>query len=420
MTLKPNNYMPRLIDKKIEDLLQVSGAISIEGPKWCGKTFTSLNHASSVINMDDEETRSRFMLNPELVLNESKPELIDEWTREPTVWDKIRRKCDLLETKGNYILSCSTSLLDENKIFHSGAGRISRLKMNTMSLFESNDSSGDISIMDMYEGREIVKTVKKISLEELADLIIRGGWPANINVAKDKYGLMPKYYINSILEKDIYESKNVDSVKMQKLLKSLARNESTVVSNNKLIKDISDNDDLNIDKRTVSNYIEILEKLNLFSNQLSYSTNYRSPERVGKNVKRHFTDPSLAAVLLNMNANKLIADLKTFGFLFEALVERDLKIYMDYLDGNLYHFRDNVTGLEVDSILEFPDGEYAAVEIKLGFNQFNEACDSLLKFQDNVTKKPKFMCVICGYNENIVKDLETGIYIVPITALKPE
>ena len=326
----------------------------------------------------------------------------------------------MLETKGNYILSCSTSIIDENKIFHSGAGRISRLKMNTMSLFESNDSSGDISIMDMYEGKEIVKTVKKVSLEELANLIIRGGWPANINVAKDKYGLMPKYYINSMLEKDIYESKNVDIIKMQKLLKSLARNESTVVSNNKLIKDISDNDDLNIDKRTVSDYIEILEKLNLLSNQLSYSSNYRSPEGVGKNVKRHFADPSLAAALLNMNSIKLIDDLKTFGFLFEALVERDLKIYMDYLGGNLYHFRDNVNGLEVDSILEFENGEYAAVEIKLEFNQYKEACESLLKFQNNVTKKPKFMCVICGYNENIVKDKETGIYIIPITALKSE
>lgn len=162
MSLKPNNYMPRLIDKKLEDLLQASGAISIEGPKWCGKTFISLNHASSAIDMDDEETRNRFILYPELVLNEPKPELIDEWTREQVIWDKIRRKCDVLETKGNYILSCSTSLIDENKIFHSGAGGISRLKMNTMSLFESNDSSGDISIMDMYEGKEIVKTVKRL------------------------------------------------------------------------------------------------------------------------------------------------------------------------------------------------------------------------------------------------------------------
>ncbi len=420
MNLKPNNYMPRLIDKKIDDLLQVSGAISIEGPKWCGKTFTSLNHASSAINMDDEITRERFRLDPELVLNEEKPELIDEWTRESSVWDKIRRKCDFLETKGNYILSCSTSLKDENAIFHSGAGRISRLKMNTMSLYESNDSTGDISIMDMYNNKEIVKTVKKPSLEELADLIIRGGWPANINVPKDKYGIMPKSYINSILEKDIYESRNVDGIKMKKLLKSLARNESTVVSNNTLIKDISDNNDINIDKRTVSEYLNILDKLNLFNNQLSYSSNYRSPKRIGKNEKRHFTDPSLAAALLNLNRKKLIDDLKIFGFLFEALVERDLKIYMDYLNGNLYYFRDNVTGLEVDSILEFENGEYAAVEIKLGFNQFEEAKENLLKFKDNMVKKPKFMCVICGYNENIVRDSKSGIYIIPITALKPE
>lgn len=419
MSLKPNNYIPRLIDKKIEDLLEVSGAISIEGPKWCGKTYTSLTHASSMVNMDDDETRQRYGLNPDLVLNEVKPELIDEWTREPSVWDKVRRKCDSLETKGNYILSCSTSLNDKNEIFHSGAGRITRLKMNTMSLYESGDSTGDISIMDMYNQKDIVKTTKKPSLEHIADLIIRGGWPANINTPRDKYGLMPKSYISSILEKDIYETKNIDGIKFHKLLKSLARNESTIAGNNKLIGDISDNDDLTLDKRTISEYLDILEKLNLINNQPSYSSNYRSPERIGKNEKRHFTDPSLAAALLNLNTEKLINDLNTFGFLFESLVYRDLKIYMDYLNGNVYHFRDNVTGLEIDSILEFEDGEYAAIEIKLGFNGFKDAKESLLKFQEQMVKKPKFMCAICGYNDSIVKDKESGIYIVPLTALKP-
>lgn len=419
MNLKPNNYIPRLIDKKIEDLLEVSGAISIEGPKWCGKTYTSLTHASSMVNMDDDETRQRYSLNPDLVLNEDKPELIDEWTREPSVWDKVRRKCDSLETKGNYILSCSTSLNDKNEVFHSGAGRITRLKMNTMSLYESGDSTGDISIMDMYNQKDIVKTIKKPSLEHIADLIIRGGWPANINVPRDKYGLMPKSYISSILEKDIYETKNIDGIKFHKLLKSLARNESTIAGNNRLISDISDNDDLTLDKRTISEYLDILEKLNLISNQPSYSSNYRSPERIGKNEKRHFTDPSLAAALLNLNTEKLINDLNTFGFLFESLVYRDLKIYMDYLNGNVYHFRDNVTGLEIDSILEFEDGEYAAIEIKLGFNGFKDAKESLLKFQEQMVKKPKFMCAICGYNDSIVRDKESGIYIVPLTALKP-
>lgn len=419
MSLKPNNYIPRLIDKKIEDLLEVSGAISIEGPKWCGKTYTSLTHASSMVNMDDDETRQRYGLNPDLVLNEVKPELIDEWTREPSVWDKVRRKCDSLETKGNYILSCSTSLNDKNEIFHSGAGRITRLKMNTMSLYESGDSTGDISIMDMYNQKDIVKTIKKPSLEHIADLIIRGGWPANINTPRDKYGLMPKSYISSILEKDIYKTKNIDGIKFHKLLKSLARNESTIAGNNRLIGDISDNDDLTLDKRTISEYLDILEKLNLISNQPSYSSNYRSPERIGKNEKRHFTDPSLAAALLNLNTEKLINDLNTFGFLFESLVYRDLKIYMDYLNGNVYHFRDNVTGLEIDSILEFEDGEYAAIEIKLGFNGFKDAKESLLKFQEQMVKKPKFMCAICGYNDSIVKDKESGIYIVPLTALKP-
>lgn len=248
--------------------------------------------------------------------------------------------------------------------------------------------------MDMYNEKEIVKCVKRPSLEDLAGLIIRGGWPANINVPSDKYGLMPKSYIDSILEKDIYESKNIDDIKMRKLLKSLARNEATIVSNNTLIIDMTENDDLRVDKRTISEYLNILDKLNLFNNQPSYSLNYRSPKRIGKNEKRHFTDPSLAAALLNLNTKKLIDDLKTFGFLFESLVERDLKIYMDYLNGNLNHFRDNVTGLEVDSILEFENGEYAAVEIKLGFNQFEEAKENLLKFSENMIKKPRFMCVM--------------------------
>lgn len=417
MSLKPNNYIPRLIDKKIEDLLEVSGAISIEGPKWCGKTYTSLTHASSMVNMDDDETRQRYGLNPDLVLNEVKPELIDEWTREPSVWDKVRRKCDSLETKGNYILSCSTSLNDKNEIFHSGAGRITRLKMNTMSLYESGDSTGDISIMDMYNQKDIVKTTKKPSLEHIADLIIRGGWPANINTPKDKYGLMPKSYISSILEKDIYETKNIDGIKFHKLLKSLARNESTIAGNNRLIGDISDNDDLTLDKRTISEYLDILEKLNLINNQPSYSSNYRSPERIGKNEKRHFTDPSLAAALLNLNTEKLINDLNTFGLLFESLVVRDLNVYMEYYRGHVYAFRDNLSNDEVDAIVEFSDGEYGAIEIKLGSNQIDEAIKSLTKFNDNVAKKPKFLCVIVGIGFGLTRDPKSGVYVVPYNTL---
>ena len=209
---------------------------------------------------------------------------------------------------------------------------------------------------------------------------------------------------------------------MNMLLKSLARNESTIANKNTLLKDIAENageKELIESRITIDDYLDVLSRLHIIENQDAYSENYRSPNRIGKSAKRHFTDPSLACACLDLTKDKLINDLKTFGFMFEALVERDLKIYMEYLEGRLFHFRDNVTGLEVDSILEFDGGAYAAVEIKLGYHQVEEAKKNLINFSNNMIKKPKFMCVIVGYTDVIAKDPETGIYIVPITALRP-
>ena len=425
MSLRKKEYINRLIDKKIEEYLSIYGAVSIEGPKWCGKTWASLNHANSVVLLDDDEIKEKAKLSLDLILNEEKPELIDEWNLIPEVWDAVRRKCDETTQKGNYILTCSTKLTDDEqkaKIHHSGAGRIGKLHMYTMSLFESGDSSGKASILDMYNNKLQNSLNDKITLDKLANLIIRGGWPSNINVNEEKANIIPKSYIEAILEKDIHDDKKRDINKMTMLLKSLARNETTIASKNTLLKDIEDyaNEKEIIESRvTIDDYLDILNRLHITENQNAYNENYRSPERVGKSVKRHFTDPSLACACLDLTKNKLINDLKTFGFMFEALVERDLRIYIEYLGGKLYHFRDNVTGLKVDSILEFDDGEYAAIEIKLGFRQVEEAKQNLLNFYNNMIKKPKFMCVVVGYTDVIAKDPETGIYIVPITALKP-
>ena len=425
MSLRKKEYINRLIDKKIEEYLSIFGAVSIEGPKWCGKTWASLNHANSVVLLDDEEIKEKAKLSLDLILNEEKPELIDEWNLIPEVWDAVRRKCDETTQKGNYILTCSTKLTDDEqkaKIHHSGAGRIGKIHMYTMSLFESGDSSGKASILDMYNNKLQNSLNDKITLDKLANLIIRGGWPSNINVNEEKANIIPKSYIEAILEKDIHDDKKRDINKMTMLLKSLARNETTIASKNTLLKDIEDyaNEKEIIESRiTIDDYLDISNRLHITENQNAYNENYRSPERVGKSVKRHFTDPSLACACLDLTKNKLINDLKTFGFMFEALVERDLRIYIEYLGGKLYHFRDNVTGLEVDSILEFDDGEYAAIEIKLGFRQVEEAKQNLLNFYNNMIKKPKFMCVVVGYTDVIAKDPETGIYIVPITALKP-
>ena len=425
MSLRKEEYVDRLVDKKIKDYLSIFGAVSIEGPKWCGKTWASLNHANSVAYLDEEETRQKAELSLDLILNEEKPELIDEWNLIPKIWDAIRRKCDETTKKGNYILTCSTKLTDDeqkDKIHHSGAGRIGKINMYTMSLFESGDSTGKVSLQDMLNGTLKNQINEKVTLEQLANLIIRGGWPSNINVDEDKNNIIPKSYIDAILDKDMNDDRNRDKNKMMMLLKSLARNESTIASNSTLMKDINEpeNNEERIESRiTIDDYLNVLNRLHILENQNAYSENYRSPDRIGKSPKRHFTDPSLACACLDLTKEKLINDLRTFGLMFESMVERDLRIYIEYLGGKLFHFRDNVTGLEVDSILEFSDGEYAAVEIKLGFNQVEEAKKNLTNFYNNMVKKPKFMCIIVGYTDVIAKDPETGIYIVPITALKP-
>ena len=423
MNYNENEYINRLIDKNIETYLDIFGAISVEGPKWCGKTWTSSKHANSVRYLDDDATRDLALLDINLILNDESPELIDEWYLVPQIWDKVRRKCDEDSKKGKYILTCSTQLNDEKKkkITHSGAGRIGKIHMYTMSLYESGDSSGVASLIDMYNNTQKNVLVDKPDIRDIAALIIRGGWPSNLKTKKENYGIIPKSYIESILDKDMNDDQKRDRNKMKMLLQSLSRNESSIVSNNTILNDIGEfnNNDTIESRITLTDYLDTLDRLNLIVNQEAYSANYRSKERLGKSPKRHLVDPSLACASLNLSVDKMMLDLKTFGFLFESLVERDLRIYIEYLGGKLFHFRDNTSGLEIDSILEFEDGEYAAVEIKLGVNQVEEAKASLLKFQENMEKKPKFMCIITGNSEAVVQDKETGIYILPITALKP-
>ena len=430
MALNNKEYRKRLIEKKLEEYLSVFGAVSIEGPKWCGKTWTSLKHCKSEVYMDDYDVREMAKIDVRSIFNndfKKKPQLIDEWHLVPTIWDAVRRECDKTSEKGMFIITGSTTLpskIIKEKVHHSGVGRIGRLNMYTMSLYESGDSSGKASLTKMLSNTQGTINNGNIEILQLAKLVIRGGWPANINVSEDKIGLIPKSYIDSILNIDMNEEieKRRDKNKMKMLLKSLARNESSIVGNKTIIKDIEEYEnskELLSSRDTVIDYLDVLDRLHLIENQEAYGENYRSPNRVGKSPKRHFTDPSLACACLGLTPEKLLKDLNTFGFMFESLVERDLRIYMDYLDGHLYHFRDNVTGLEVDSILEFSDGEYAAVEIKLGYNQVEEAKRNLLNFSNNMLKKPLFMCIIVGKCPAVIKDKETGIYIIPITALKP-
>ncbi len=426
MSLTEKGYKKRLIDDKIERYLDVFGAISIEGAKWCGKTWTALNHAESVSYVTETNIKKLALINPKNIFTEKRPQLIDEWQIVPSIWDSVRHECDRNHNTGKFILTGSTTLRKDKQreqVHHSGAGRIARMKMQTMSLYESGDSTGDISIREMLENKDISKNIGEVELKTLANLIVRGGWPESLNIKKENYTLIPKSYIDSILNIEINEEDKIrDKNKMNMLLKSLARNEASIVNNKTIIKDIEEyetGEDLLTSRTTIIDYLDFLERLHLIENQEAYSLNYRLPERVGKSVKRHLVDPSLACACLNLNVDKLMKDLNTFGFLFEALVERDLRVYMDYLDGKLYHFRDNVSGVEVDSILEFEDGEYAAAEIKLGYNEVDNAIRNLQIFYNNMVKKPKFMCVIVGVCQSVYKDPNTGIYVVPITALRP-
>ena len=281
---------------------------------------------------------------------------------------------------------------------------------------------GEISLGDLFKGNVENKLVKKVELQTLANLIVRGGWPETINISVAGARKITRSYLDAVLDKDISEIDGVrrDKNKMEMLLRSLARNESTISSNSVLVKDIGDNvteEELNISRNTVGDYLDVLNKLHLIENQKSFMYKIRSRSNVGKNDKRHFTDPSLACAALNITPEKLMNDLETFGFYFEALCERDLRIYAESLDAKLYHYRENNTGLEVDAIIEIADGEYGAIEIKLGSNQEEEAATNLKKFYKSVEIKPKFMCIICGLYDAIVKRPD-GIYVLPITALK--
>lgn len=427
MSLSKEGYRPRLIDERITRYLKIFGAVSIEGPKWCGKTWTSLNHANSVSYVTDKSVRNNAMVDPKYIFKKERPQLIDEWQIVPEIWDAVRNECDSDHEKGKFILTGSTSLKKkrgEQTVYHTGTGRIAPIRMYPMSLYESGDSTGEASLMEMLQGQVKEGFVRTVELDELARLIIRGGWPENIDMAEENIGVIPESYIEAIVTKDMHErqTQKRSPEKMRILLRSLARHESTVAGDKTLVKDIADyeNGEEMIESRaTIADYTSVLESLYLITNQEAYSVRYRSASRVGKSAKRHLADPSLSCASLHLTSEKLLNDHETFGLMFEALVERDLRIYADYLEGHLYHFRDNASGDEVDAIVEFKNGDYAAFEIKLSDGSIQDAINSLVKFQKHVEKKPSFLCVIVGHLDTVMRDPHTGVFVVPVTSLKP-
>ena len=426
--MKIENYKKRIVDDKIEHYLKLFGAVSIEGPKYCGKTWAGRYHSNSEILLhettgDKSNNVELAKISPNIVLEGEKPRLIDEWQEATNLWDEIRIDVDKSGLKGQYILTGS-STPNRKGIAHSGAGRYGKIHLRTMSLYESGDSTGDISLRDLCNNKFKGKATGEVDLRNLAGLIIRGGWPANLEYSAKDASEAIEEYINLIIDDDLYrlDGINRDKHKVKLLLKSLARNESTTVSNRTLKKDIKeiDNDDIDID--TLASYLNALDKLFLLDNDEPFSTNIRSSVRVKQSEKRHFVDPSMACSLLNIKEeDKLINDLEMFGFLFEALVERDLKVYADSFNAKCYHYKD-YQDKEIDSVIELENGEWCAFEIKLGANQIEKAANDLLslkqQIEDEKGKLPSVLCVICGLTNAAYQRLD-GVYVIPITALKP-
>lgn len=420
-----NEYKPRIIDKKIEEYLSVFGAVCVEGPKWCGKTWSSSYHSKSEIMIGDPDgnfqNRRLAEMSPSLVLEGETPRLIDEWQEVPPLWDAVRHKVDQKSEKGQFILTGSATP-NHKGIMHSGAGRIARLRMRPMSLYESGNSSGKISLEALCKGNLTPAMTGEVDLRKITEFIYRGGWPGNADTPIDKAGLLPNEYLKAVIDDDVYRIDGIkrDVSKMNLLLKSLARNESTTVTNKTLKSDVKAIDDEDIDADTISVYLDIFTRLFLLDNQPPFASNIRSSVRLKQSEKRHFADPSLACALLKATPDRLINDLETLGFLFEALCERDLRIYADSFDAKLFHYQD-YNNREIDAIIELSDGKWCAFEIKLGANQIDKAAESLLNLKKSIEEEggiaPSVLCVICGLS-NAAYIRDDGVFVVPITALK--
>ncbi len=420
------NYRKRIIDEKIERYLRLFGAVCLSGIRFSGKTWTARYHAKSesllyVNTAAGANELELAKMSPQVILEGEKPKLIDEWQEATNLWDEIRYDVDRTGLKGQYILTGSSTPKREG-ISHSGAGRFGKINMRTMSLYETGDSTGDISLKDICEGKFIDKATGKVELRNLARLIIRGGFPGNINYSASDAKEIVNEYINLIINDDLYRLDGIsrDKHKVKLLLKSLARNESTTVTNSTLKNDIKEIDNEDIDVDTLSSYLDAFDRLFLLDNDEPFSTNIRSSVRVKQAEKRHFADPSMACALLNITEDKLINDLETFGFLFESLVIHDLKVYADSFNAKCYHYQD-YQNKEIDQVIELEDGSWCAFEIKLGANQIDNAAKNLINIRDSILKDngkaQSTLCVICGLTSAAYKRPD-GVYIVPITALK--
>lgn len=426
-----NEYMPRYVDTQLKETLEYMGATLIVGPKWCGKTTTAKQFAKSEIQLQNpQKTESYLKLadtDPLILLEGKNPRLIDEWQMAPRLWDAVRYSVDERKEYGLYILTGST-MVDNSKIMHSGAGRITRLLMRPMSLYESNDSTGKISIMDLFDKKDIQINgiTSNLSLKDIIFLACRGGWPEILNIENKAYQLkIAQSYIQSICESDtsIIDGVKRDPKIFEAILKSYSRNVSTLVSNTKIIEDIKENYG-EISKQTFYSYINVLKKLYVIENINAWSPNLKSKQKIRKSEKKGFIDPSLAVASLGVTPEQLLQDFKTFGFIFESLCIRDLHVYSSSAGGKILYYNDG--SHEVDCVLQLNDGRYALIEFKLGNREIEKGAENLLKLKKLINKQrekgkthipePTFLAVITG-GEMALKRKD-GVFVLPIGVLK--
>ena len=413
-----------MCDAQLKELLQVSGAVLIEGAKWCGKTSSACQAAGSAIFLQDPDRRSAYIhmadTQPSLLLQGASPRLIDEWQDAPVVWDAVRFEVDRRQQAGQFILTGSAVPRDD-EIRHSGAGRIARMIMRPMSLFESRESSACVSIGALLNGESVEGGVSGVSLEQTAHLICRGGWPAAVSMNPRASLYTARNYVDAIINSDGSRVAGMDKNpdRMRVLLRSLSRNISTLATAKTIIDDVAANE-LSMSEKTYTTYLNALRRIFVVEDMPAWQPSLRSKTAIRTSLKRHFVDPSIAAAVLRMKPSALLEDFELFGLLFESLCARDLRIYAQANDATVYHYRDK-SGLEADMILQCADGRWGAMEVKLGAKQADIAAANLLKLRQKVETarmgEPAFLMVITA-GEYAYRRPD-GVMIAPLATLRP-
>ena len=427
--IKMKEYKNRIADQILADKLEAMGAVLIEGPKYCGKTTLATQQAKSILYMADPETKSQNLAmaqtNIKRLLQGETPRLIDEWQLAPQFWDAVRNEVDKRDEDGQFMLTGSAVPPKQDEIFHSGTGRMSWLKLRTMSLWESGDSSGDVSLGALFKNADSVDGASKIDIDQLAFLTCRGGWPkATLKKSKKAALLQAKEYYEAVYRYDISRVDDVerDPELTKRLMRSYSRNQGSQASAGTILADIRANESDELSENTIYSYIKALKKIFVIEDSLAWNPNLRSKTAIRTSDTRYFIDPSIATAALGLGPDDLINDLNTFGLLFETLCVRDLRVYTDALGGTVYHYRDK-SNLECDAVVHLENGSYGLIEIKLGGDTLiKEGAENLQvlanKLDTTKMKKPSFLMVLTGVGDYAYKRPEDGVLVVPVGCLK--